>query len=72
MYESILLAISNDELSSLLKYLSLILFAGFEKNNLGSQDIRVVSCVMWRWATIRASEILSAIVCGKMSVTLLW
>lgn len=59
MYESILLAISCNESSSLLKYLPLILFTGIEKKSLGlSQDILVVSCVMWRWATVRASEFL--------------
>ena len=58
MYESILLAISCNESSSLLKYLPLILFTGIgKKKNLElSQDILVVSCVMWRWAKVRASE----------------
>ena len=60
MYKSILLVISCNESSSLLKYLPLILFTGIEKKkSLGlSQDILVVSCVMWRWATVRASEFL--------------
>ena len=59
MYESILLVISCNESSSLLKYLPLILFTGIgKKKNLElSQDILVVSCVMFARASFVSNHL---------------